>query len=179
MLAGSSGLDAIAWRHLCCSFQSSFDLCAALASIAKRICTTFIDTKCLSAFVTCRLIPLDKCLGVRPIGVGETIRRIVGKAILVTIGENIIDAAGPFQLHVCMGQQVGCEAAVHAMNSLYDSQTTEVVLLVNANNAFNSLNRETALRNIEHLCPSLSVVLINTYHDHKDIGLFFDGAMLL
>ena len=128
--AGPSGLDATAWRHLCCSFQSSFDLCAALASVAKRICTTFIDPKCLSAFVACRLVPLDKCPGVRPIGIGETIQRIIGKAILATIGQNIIDAAGPLQL--CVGQQAGCEAAVHAMSSLYDSQTTEAILLVDA-----------------------------------------------
>ncbi|KAL5500674.1 hypothetical protein EMCRGX_G012268 [Ephydatia muelleri] len=128
--AGPSGLDATAWRHLCCSFQSSFDLCAALASVAKRICTTFIDPKCLSAFVACWLVPLDKCPGVRPIGIGETIRRIIGKAILATIGQNIIDAAGPLQL--CVGQQAGCEAAVHAMSSLYDSQTTEAILLVDA-----------------------------------------------
>ena len=173
--AGPSGLDATAWRHLCCSFQSSFDLCAALASVAKRICTTFIDPKCLSAFVACRLVPLDKCPGVRPIGIGETIRRIIGKAILATIGQNIIDAAGPLQL--CVGQQAGCEAAVHAMSSLYDSQTTEAILLVDANNAFNSLNREVALRNIQHLCPSLSVVLINNYRE--DIDLFVDGATLL
>ena len=98
--AGPSGLDATAWRHLCCSFQSSFDLCAALASVAKRICTTFIDPKCLSAFVACRLVPLDKCPGVRPIGIGETIWRIIGKAIMATIGRNIIDAAGPLVLCV-------------------------------------------------------------------------------
>ena len=72
-----------------------------------------------------------------------------------------------------VGQHAGCEAAVHAMGSLYDSQTTEAILLVDANNAFNSLYREVALRNIQHLCPSLSVVLINTYHE--DI----DGATLL
>ena len=52
----------------------------------------------------------------------------IGNAILATIGQNIIDAAGPLQL--CVGQQAGCEAAVHAMSSLYDSQTTEAILLV-------------------------------------------------
>ena len=77
------------------------------------------------------------------------------------------------------GQQAGCEAAehVHAMSSLYDSQTTEAILLVDANNAFNSLNREVALRNIQHLCPSRSVVLINTYHE--DINLFVNCVTLL
>ena len=64
-------------------------------------------------------------------------------ATLATIGQNIIDAADLLQL--CVGQQAGCEAAVHAMNSLYDSQTTEAVLLVEADNVFISLNREAAL----------------------------------
>ena len=36
-----------------------------------------------------------------------------------------------------------------------------------------SLNRETALRNILHLCPPLAKVLINTYWD--SVQLFIDG----
>ena len=43
------------------------------------------------------LIPLDKCPGVRPIGVGEVPRRIIAKAILRTIGKDIEEAAGPLQ----------------------------------------------------------------------------------
>ena len=33
------------------------------------------------AYTSCRLIPLDKCPGVRPIGIGEVVRRIIGKAV--------------------------------------------------------------------------------------------------
>ena len=119
------------------------------------------------------MVPLDKCLGVRPIGIGKTIWCSIGKAILATIGQNIIDAAGPLRL--CVGQQTGYEAALHAMNSRYE--TTEAVLLVDANKAFNSLNRKVALRNIQHLFPSLLVVLVNTYRE--EIDLFVDGATLL
>ena len=60
--AGPSGLDAVAWKRLCTSFQSaSNDHCDALASTARRICCSFVDPKSLYAFVACRLIALDKC----------------------------------------------------------------------------------------------------------------------
>ena len=36
---------------------------------------------------------------------------------------------------------------------------------VDASNAFNSLTRQVALRNIQHLCPTLSTILTNTYQN--------------
>ncbi|CAB3988779.1 Hypothetical predicted protein, partial [Paramuricea clavata] len=108
--AGPSGVDAYAWRRLCLSFKSaSNSLCIALADIGRRIATTNVNPEGLSAFVTCRLIPLDKYPGVRPTGVGEVPRRIIAKAILRVIGSDVVDAAGPFQL--CAGQDGSCEAA--------------------------------------------------------------------
>ena len=139
--AGPSGLDAAGWKHFCTSFQSaSTDLCDAMASTARRICCSFVDPKSLSAFVACRLVALDKCPWVRPIGIEETARRIIGKAILTTIGDDIQEAAGPLQL--CAGQEAGCEAAVHAMHQMFKSPDDETAILFNASNAFNSLNRE-------------------------------------
>ena len=54
---------------------------------------------------------------------------------------------------------------------------TDAVILVDASNAFNSLNRQAALRNIHQLCPALSKVLTNTYRE--DVQLFIDGEVLL
>ena len=42
----------------------------------------------LEGLVACRLIPLDKSSGVRPNGVGEVLRRIIGKAILTVLKSN-------------------------------------------------------------------------------------------
>ena len=70
--AGPSGIDAVGWKRLCTSFRShSSYLCDAIASLANKICTAFVDPKGLEAFVACRLIALDKCPGVRPIEIGE------------------------------------------------------------------------------------------------------------
>ena len=86
------------------------------------------------SFVACRLIALDKYPGVRPIVIGETVRRIIGKAISTTITETIQDAAGP--LKVSAGHVSGCEAAVHAMRQVCESPETEAIILVDASNAF-------------------------------------------
>ena len=48
----------------------------------------------------------------RPIGVGEVLRRIVGKTIAGFLKEEIKEAAGPLQ--VFAGHSAGSEAATHA-----------------------------------------------------------------
>ncbi len=122
--AGPSGIDAHCWRRLCTSFKSaSHDLCHSLALLARRLCTTLVDPRGLSALLACRLIALDKCPGVRPIRICETARRIVSKAVLFVTKADVQDAAGPLQL--CAGQMAGIEAAVHAMKESFLKEDTE------------------------------------------------------
>ena len=66
--------------------------------------------------------------------------------------------AGPIQ--VCAGHQAGAKSAIHAMSSFFQEENTEGVLLINASNAFNSLNRQVALHNIQVLCSRASLILI-------------------
>ena len=99
----------------------------------------------------------------------------MGKPIAAAINDDIQDAAGPLQ--VCAGHLSGWEAAVHAMRQVFEAPDTDAVILVDASNAFNSLNRQAALRNIHQLCPALSKVLTNTYRE--DVQLFIDGEVLL
>ena len=84
----------------------------------------------------------------------NTARRILAKAILSVIGDDIQQAAGPQQL--CAGQIAGIEAAIHTMKSIFSSDETDAVLLINTSNAFNSLNRQAALH-APHLQPSSSI----------------------
>ena len=95
-----------------------------------------VDPQGLSAFTACRLIALDKNTGVRPIGICETARRIISKAILHIIRGNIHQVAGSTQL--CAGQNAGIEAAIYATR-LTSADMTEGALLVDTSNAFNSL----------------------------------------
>ena len=120
-------------------------------------CYPFLD----GIFLPCWLIALNKNLGVRPIGVCEVVRHIVTKAILRVVGNDVEEACGYVQK--CSGLPAGIAAAVRAMQLLYDDDDTEGILLVDAKNAFNSLNREAALHNVRFLCPSLATVLQNCY----------------
>ena len=60
----------------------------------NRLCTEEIDPDCLVEYVACRLIPLDKGTtkdgkpGVRPIGVGEVLRRLVGKLLIGVVKDD-------------------------------------------------------------------------------------------
>ena len=144
--------------------------------LARRLCTSFVDPSIISPLVACRLIALDKNPGVRLIGVGEVVRHIIAKAILSIIGLDVHRAAGPLQL--CAGQMSGVEATIHSMRIVFTDDGSEGVLLVDASNAFNSLNRAVALCNIQYICPTFSTILINTYRSPRPAALFVDGDVL-
>ena len=173
--AGPSGVDAAGWKRMCTAFhKQSNDLCASIAAVGRRISTQMVDPKPLQALLACRLIPLSKNPGIRPIGVCEVMRRILGKAIMSVIAEDVRSAAGPLQL--CCGQDAGCEAAIHAMRTVFEADDTDAILLVDAANAFNNLNRSVALYNIQYLCPAISNVLINCYR--TSCSLFVGGKVI-
>ena len=70
-------------------------------------------------------------------------------------------AAGSLQ--TCSGTESGIEAAIHAMKNIYEDEDCEAVLLIDAKNAFNTLNRKVALHNIRELCPTFHCFLLNCY----------------
>lgn len=68
-----------------------------------------------------RLIALDKYPGIRPIRVGETSRQIIGKAVLIAMKLDILEATGTSQL--CAGQDGGSETAIHVINENYSPRS--------------------------------------------------------
>ena len=83
--SGPSGMDADGWRNILVSKNfgdCGEDLRKSVATLTRKLCCSEIRDKSLEALLANRLIPLDKCPGVRPIGVGEVLRRIIGKAVM-------------------------------------------------------------------------------------------------
>ena len=99
--SGPSGMDADGWRRILASNsfgQCSTDLCKAMAKCVRKLCSEENLHSNLEAFLSCRLIPLDKNPGLRPIGVGEVLRRIAGKAVVNIIREDILKSVGSLQV---------------------------------------------------------------------------------
>ena len=99
--------------------------------------------------------------GIRPVGVGKTLRRIVGKSVGKVTKLDVQLASGLLQ--TCSGIESGIEAAIHAMARTWENEECEAVLLIDAENAFNRLNRAAALHNVSRRCPQLSKYLQNSY----------------
>ena len=78
---------------------------------------------------------------------------------------------------LCLGQKCGIEHAIHSLRETYQQPETEAILLIDASNAFNALNRKLAMRNIDRICPSLTSAVYNSYiYPSK---LFVNGETLL
>ena len=86
---GPSGLDANEWRRILTHFgQQSVEISKTIAKIAKKLATEELNPELMEPYNACRLIPLDKNPGVRPVGIGEVMRRIIGRTITKCLKTN-------------------------------------------------------------------------------------------
>ena len=134
-----------------------------IAQLARFLANVVVPWRKIKALFACRLIALDKQPGVRPIGIGETLRRLIGKAITNVTGEDLCDTFGVEQL--AGGIEGGIEGSIHALRTLYEEKKNEGfgLLMLDAANAFNSINRKAALINAKTEWPRASTFLYNSY----------------
>ena len=85
----------------------------------------------------------------------------MGKLVGNVVKPDILDAVGPLQ--TCVGFKGDIEASIHVTREMWEEPETEGVLLVDADNAFNRVNRELAVHNIRETCPPFHKYLSNTY----------------
>ena len=79
--------------------------------------------------------------------------------------EEIKEAVGPLQ--VCAGH-------TRAMNQVFNEEGADGVLLIDATNAFNLMNRAVAMHNIRITCKEIALYIINTYRSPS--RLFISGG---
>ena len=75
--------------------------------------------------------------------------------------EDVKLAAG--NLRVFVGHQAGGKATIHAMKEIFKNKEVEAVILVDATNAFNSIDREAMLHNIAVKRPEINRYVQNCY----------------
>ena len=102
--------------------------------------------------------------GIRPIAVGNTLRRMVAKSISFLLRAQFGDHFRPRQLGC--GTPGGCEAAVHATRRFLENSTDtnpRIVLKIDYNNAFNSIRRDTLLSIIQNHYPEIYPFIWQSY----------------
>ena len=94
--------------------------------------------------------------GLRPIAIGETVRRLVSKCCCEATSEDAKVFFGPLQVGV--STQGGAEAAVHAARRLakeFGNDPGKIMLKVDFSNAFNMVDRTEMIAQVYEKFPSL------------------------
>ena len=73
-------------------------------------------------------------------------------------------------LHTCAELKSGIEATTHAVKKSYEEEGSECLLLVDADNAFNKLNRKVSLKNIKRLSPHVHIHTQQLQRTHRPIS---------
>ena len=89
----------------------------AVASLAHWMSNDFPPWAATCTLLSNRLMALEKCPGIRLIGIGEIWRRLLTKCVLKVAGAETKDACGNAQL--CAGLEAGIEGAVHTTYTLF------------------------------------------------------------
>ena len=180
---GSSG----GWEGLCPQHlqdltspylgESANVLVEALVGFVNRILQGNLPDQLARVFFGARLIALKKKSGgIRPIAVGLTLRRLVGKVgNSMVLGDAIVQFS-PQQ--VGYGVKGGCEATVHALRSFLANNDNSgyALLKIDFCNAFNTIRRDHLISLVNQNYPDLAPFIYNAYA--VDSALFWQDKVL-
>ena len=103
--------------------------------------------------------------GLRPIAVGEILRRLTSKCISRVVQAEAFSVLTPLQVGV--GVLVGCEAIVHAVAHVQEdaniSPEERWTLLLDFSNAFNSVDRGSMFREVRNRIPPMAAWMESCY----------------
>ncbi len=118
-----------------------------------------------------------KGVGIRPIAVGNLLRRLVGKLVSSALADKAAAYLSPHQLGV--GIRGGCEAIVHAVRQLVTGCGEEKhVMQVDLINAFNLGDRGTALQEVQQHLPEMLQWVLTSY-GYDSVLLFGEEDIII
>ena len=102
--AGPSKFDAEDWQRILGSNvfgNQKLGLRRSLARVIKKLSAHKVSChENLEALFDSQLIPLNKPPGVRPIGIGEVLRRFIGKVVISVAVKEVVQAAVALNIEV-------------------------------------------------------------------------------
>ena len=145
--SGGGGLDGLKPQHLkdmvgTRGREHESRLLQSLTHFVNLVLDGCVPQKIRSTFFGASLCALrKKDGGVRPIAIGNTLRRLISKVAVRGCAETCNNLLRPNQLG--FGVRLGADAAVHATRSFIESHCNNTVLLkIDFANAFNSIYHE-------------------------------------
>jgi hypothetical protein len=126
---------------------SKEQLLEELLHCVQRLIAGKLDPVITEGLGSCTLIALAKPDGtIRPIAIGEVLRRLAGKAICYQLKEVMRNFFFPFQYGV--QTRGGCEQIVHTIRAHHYLNRNDVLLRIDCVNAFNRVSRRAFLQAI-------------------------------
>ena len=165
---GPSGLRAIHLKEavLCPSPDRANHALSNLTKFVNQLCAGQAPPSATPYLCGASLYPCQKKSGgLRPIAVGEVLRRLTSKCISRAVQPEVSRILPPLQLGV--GVPAGCEAIVHAVSNVLADSTTSpadrIILLVDFSNAFNMVDRGVMFKEIRSRIPSMAAWMESCY----------------
>lgn len=104
---------------------------------------------------------LKKDGGIQPIAVGVFMRRLIGKCLMIQLGDRARHILKPYQQGV--GVKGGAENVIHAVKRLAKEHPELLHVQIDFVNAFGLANREIALQEVQRLFPEIYKWVFATY----------------
>ena len=112
--AGTLGTEAIELRNFPFHFRCVLEeFKVIVADMNHWMDNSSPSWAAYCALMLCRLVALNKCPGVRPVGMYETLCQAIAKLIIREMGDQAKTACGSLQLYVSL--ESGIEGATHAV----------------------------------------------------------------
>ena len=143
------------------------------ALAAGRTPPSVLPHLCGATLLACR----KKNGGLRPIAVGEVLRRLISKCLATASRRTANNYLAPLQLGVSV--KGGCEAIIHSVTQLIVSTPPERhwTLLLDFRNAFNSITRESMFVGVREHIPGLAAWLESCYSSQPLLHLGSDTIL--
>jgi hypothetical protein len=129
----------------------------AFTKFINRFLSGKVPSGIATLLVSGTLVPIiKKDGGIRPIVVGEVIRRLISKLCVTAVFQDAREYLQPLQLGV--GEKGGCEAVLHAFNRSIrnpDLDPASILSLMDFKNAFNEVKRESFLEEVRLKFPCI------------------------
>lgn len=165
----------------CPSASRSHPVLLALASFSSVAAAGKIPSEVIPFLCGANLLAsLKKRGGIRPIAVGNVLRRLISKCLSAFVKSDAIHALAPLQLGV--GVSGGADVIIHAANLIHSDDSipisSKATLQVDFSNAFNQVDRKMMFQEIRSRLPSLALWLECCYGSTPPI-LWFGNQQLV